>query len=535
MYRILLADDEKIVVDSLSMIINKQYPDQFEIRTVRTGRSLIEQALEFHPDVAIVDIYMPGINGIDAISEISREVGGIIFIIMTAYDRFDYAKEAVKLGVLEYMNKPFNSRDIVGVLDKAIHLIEKRREKRRENLRVREKMEQVTPLIESGFIFTMLFSGGHSQEDLQSFKDLLEIDTDYGCMLAITVGQDSGGGQLTNIVGSGVLLQKNYSDVREKILRIWPRAIVGTVISNLIPVFLPCKEKKPSYEQRVALINDGRRLSIGIQQEREWSCRVGIGSVVELKDSIVSYNEALRALTTAEGRVAHVDDLALYCQYDEEYPIDLENALFDALKSGNPEKCEELASQFFDWMLTTYGQKNISVKLKTLEFVLYAEYIAYNNGGNTYHFSDRAEYLPLVYNAENNSDLKGWFVEHFGAACRNLSSRNNYENQMIVKGRGYIQDNYSRDISLDDVARYLNLSPYYFSKLFKAETGITFMDYLTDLRMARAQELLKDESLSIKEVCAEVGYSDPNYFSRSFKKNVGVTPTVYREGRKSEE
>ena len=105
---------------------------------------------------------------------------------------------------------------------------------------------------------------------------------------------------------------------------------------------------------------------------------------------------------------------------------------------------------------------------------------------------------------------------------------------MIVKGRTYIQENYDQDISLDDVSRHLNLSPYYFSKLFKSETGTTFVEYLTNLRIDRAKELLRDESLSIKEVCASVGYSDPNYFSRAFKKNLGVTPTVYREGLRNE-
>ena len=256
-----------------------------------------------------------------------------------------------------------------------------------------------------------------------------------------------------------------------------------------------------------------------------------------MKDSMVSYTEAMRALASAEGRAVHVDDLALSLRYEEEYSIDLENALFDALKSGDPENCEKAAAQFFDWMLTTYGQKNISVKLKALEFVLFADYVSYNSsGGRTYHFNERAEYLPLVYNAENNSDVRSWFIERFGAACRHMTSgKENYENGMIIKGRKFITENYDKDISLDDVSRHLNLSPYYFSKLFKSETGTTFVEYLTNLRMERAQELLKDESLSIKEICAAVGYADPNYFSRTFKKNVGVTPTVYREGSKNEE
>ena len=96
----------------------------------------------------------------------------------------------------------------------------------------------------------------------------------------------------------------------------------------------------------------------------------------------------------------------------------------------------------------------------------------------------------------------------------------------------YIQENYKKDLSLDALSKELDISPYYFSKLFKEETGSNFVEYLTNLRMSRAKELLKDEKLSMKEICMEVGYSDPNYFSRIFKKNFGMTPTEYRESEK---
>ena len=76
----------------------------------------------------------------------------------------------------------------------------------------------------------------------------------------------------------------------------------------------------------------------------------------------------------------------------------------------------------------------------------------------------------------------------------------------------------------------MDISPYYFSKLFKEETGENFIEYLTSLRINKAKELIQNSSLSMKEICAEVGYADPNYFSRIFKKNVGATPTEYKEG-----
>ena len=101
---------------------------------------------------------------------------------------------------------------------------------------------------------------------------------------------------------------------------------------------------------------------------------------------------------------------------------------------------------------------------------------------------------------------------------------------VIDKAKVYIQAHYQKDISLDDVSREVNISPYYFSKLFKEETGQNFIEYLTQIRMEHAKQLMeKDTELSMKEVCIACGYQDPNYFSRIFKKNMGQTPTEYKE------
>lgn len=91
----MLADDEGIVIDSLRFIIEKEFGDQCEIRYAKTGRSVIELAESFRPDIAIMDIQMPGINGIEAMREIREQNSNVIFIVMSAYDKFDYAKEAI--------------------------------------------------------------------------------------------------------------------------------------------------------------------------------------------------------------------------------------------------------------------------------------------------------------------------------------------------------------------------------------------------------------------------------------------------------
>ena len=174
MYRVLLADDEGIVRDSLKMIIEKNFPGECDIEMARTGRDVIEMAEEFRPDIVFMDIQMPGINGIEAIREIKKVNQTAEFIVLSAYDKFDYAKEAVNLGVLEYMTKPFEKTTICTVLKRAIGVIDSRRKKRSDDLLIREKMETVTPIIENGFIYATMFNE-YAQEDVENYKSLLGL------------------------------------------------------------------------------------------------------------------------------------------------------------------------------------------------------------------------------------------------------------------------------------------------------------------------------------------------------------------------
>ena len=156
MYKIMLADDEGIVIDSLKFIIEKEFGDICIIEYAKTGRSVIELAESFRPDIAIMDIQMPGINGIDAMKEIRQTNSSTVFIVMSAYDKFDYAKEAIKLGVLEYITKPMEKTKIITALQKAMEMIDREKEKRSNELLVKEKLETVVPIIESGLIYNIL-------------------------------------------------------------------------------------------------------------------------------------------------------------------------------------------------------------------------------------------------------------------------------------------------------------------------------------------------------------------------------------------
>lgn len=531
MYKIMLADDEGIVIDSLKFIIEKEFGDACEVEYAKTGRRVIELAERFRPDIAVMDIQMPGISGIEAMKEIRRTNPGVVFIVMSAYDKFDYAKEAINLGVLEYLTKPMNRDRITQTLKKAMLQIDHERTKRSNDLLIKEKLETVVPIIESGLIYNILFQE-HFQEDIDNYKNLLGIEQDYGYMIGIVCGEEQQGNHMTNAVGAGVRLQSHYQEVRELLKEYFP-GIVGSITANKIPVFVPCGEGRMEYNERIELIEKARELTRKMRKRLDIGFRIGIGSVKSLRNQLESYREALNALINSTGSVAHVEDLPLVCEYEDNYPIDLENRLFDAVTGGDSDVASVCAERFFDWMEESYSQDVMDIRLKVLEFVLWAEHIAYKNGGMTYHFTERTEYMPTVMQLEGLEELRRWFVEKMTGACRNVATKREEKSSGIIeKAKDYIERHYKKDLSLDDVSREVNISPYYFSKIFKEETGENFVEYVTNIRIAKAKELLRGTGCSMKEICTMVGYSDPNYFSRSFKKKVGVTPTEYKEGKR---
>lgn len=528
MYRLLLADDEGIVIDALKFIINKNFPGIFQIETAKTGRSVIELAESYRPEIAIMDIQMPGINGIEAIKEIKKFNASTVFVVLSAYDKFDYAKEAINQGVLEYLNKPIVQDQIVDVLNRATALIDKEKDRRRSELIIREKMETVIPIIENGLVQNLLFRE-HFEEDIHNFKNILSIEEEYGYMVVLICGEEQVGNHMTNAVGATIRMQNAYKDIRE-VISGFLHGPIGDPMANKIPILVPCKANKLDYNERIEVIDRCRELVRKLASSYDLYFRAGIGGVKTLSELKDSYDEAIRSLLFMDGKVGHASDLPINCTYEENYPIDMEKLLFEQTQKGDADGAALTAGQFFDWMVENYLDDMMDIKLKVLEFVLWAEHLSYEEGGREYRFESRQDYLPTVYSCEDIEELKQWFIEKVSSASRNVYTRKEQGSETVIeKARKYIMAQFNKDISLDDVSREVDISPYYFSKVFKEETGQNFIEYLTELRIERAKDLLTNSNLSIKEICIESGYADPNYFSRIFRKNVGVTPTEYRE------
>lgn len=528
MYRILLADDEGIMLEAEKRIIESNFGTECEICCAKSGRMLIEQAETFRPDIAFIDIQMPGINGIDAMREITRTHKGIIFVIISAFDKFDYAKEAINLGVLEYLTKPVSKKVILDVLTRAMHRVDERRQKRSADLQIREKLETVIPIIENGFISSILLQ--EAAAEYSHYRELLDIREPYGYTLVLGFGDAIEGGKLTNPVGITVKAQAFYPKCREVIRDYWEKIIIGPMLSNRIVMVVPHKEKEMKYEERIQIIERCRTMLRKLEEHVEAKFCVGIGGNNKMEEMNYSYQEACRAFSEGKSRVSHYQDLPQNRMVEENYPAEVEQALFKAIERGEQEGCRRNANIFFQWMVENYGEYRDNIELKVLEFVMRAETEASLSGKREYGFLDRKDYMRMLREAADYGQMQAWFLKQLEEVCRQRQEENESQSNSVVKmAQNYIRQNFRRDISLEEVSRKVNISPYYFSKLFKEESSENFIDYLTRIRMQEAKRLLKDRSLTIKQVCAMCGYSDPNYFSRMFKKQEELTPSEYRE------
>lgn len=527
MYRILIADDEGIMLESIKSIIRQQFGEGYEVATAKSGRAAIEQAETFHPDIVFMDIQMPGINGIQAIREIRKFNSAALFYVISAYDKFDYAKEAISLGVERYLMKPITKNTVISVVEEAVAKVDEKRRVRSDQLKIQEKLETVIPVVENSFISNMLLQ--NDWQDEEYYKQLLDVTEEYGYVIVIQFGTEYRDGRLISPVGMNVRAQNFYPEFRA-VVKSYLRCIIGSVMSNRVVVVVPNEKPSLDYEGRIRVIEDTRQILSRLENRLEAKFRGGIGRTRKMKDLRDSYQEAYQALQESDSRVVHVDDISVRGVYDGEFPVETEEAMFQLAQKGDVEGMRREANRFFDWMVQKYPREKDNIRLKVLEFILQTEKYAFQAGVVNYGFTYRKDYLSTVMALDDYEQLRQWFLDKMTAVCTSVHNRREERSEsVVIRAQNYIQENYGKDISLDDVSKEVNISPYYFSKLFKEESGENFIEYLTRIRMEHAKEMLKNPELSIKEVGMRSGYADPNYFSRIFKKQTDMTPREFRE------
>jgi len=512
-YNILLTDDEKIVTDSLTMILNKNFAEQVKIFTANSGTKALEEVRSQNIDILFMDISMPGISGLEAVSLIKQLNPNIIVIILTAYDKFQYAQQALNMGAFKYLTKPVNRNLIIQTVRDAMNAVDDERGKQTDSIKLHQKLNVVSPMVESDFIYSCIFNNGNT--DFTDYLDYFGItDSDYffAC-LEVPETSASNRGSI-------------YEKIRE-ILSSKCRCIIGSFMGNRVTIFFPLASGgMDSFSEKIQHELMGELFTL-LSIQISAKIKIGVSGIEHnIEDAQKAYNAASVLLNKIDQGIEFSGVQSV--QKNVPQTTKAAQKLLTSIRLGDSANAGEYARECATSILAEYKNEPDKIKGALFELIIQEKNVvvemnpSYENPAIDSAFS-------FFEKTDSTQEQIGYLAERSmecAVEIQNLKSQS--ENPIIKKARIYIEEHLADLQGLEPLAQILNVSPFYLSKLFKEETGETFINYLTSMRLEKAKKMLKDGSMIIKEITADVGYNDQNYFSKLFKQRFGVSPTEYR-------
>jgi len=363
MMKLLIADDEYLVIDSLKYIVDRFVRDAEVVGTAKSGREAIEKAMELKPDIVFMD--MPGIDGMEAIKQIKAIDNDIIFVIITAFEYFNYAKEAINLGVHDYLLKPINRGKVVETLESICTVIAAKREAVQREILLKEKMNKVIPHLEGQFIYSQLFDG-NAVKDAAFYEEVFGMRIGHGyVMMAIVEDMESREKQ----EGIRISLDKQrFYDVFSHELKNLCQCLIGPPLLDKVVAYVPADERVDAYEARNMAIGIAKRLAEKINRNVDIKYKIGIGRGYDLDNFSRSYNEAnMSACLKNEDDVIHFEDIMAKGSVADMYPESQEKELISKLLSVDAEGAKDAFERIFLWLTMNYKEDTDRIKSRIIE------------------------------------------------------------------------------------------------------------------------------------------------------------------------
>ncbi len=496
---LLIADDEQPVLDSLQDTLKRFRPEIRVAAAVSSGREAVEAAAEFSPDIVVMDVSMPGISGLDALREIQRNHPQAVSLLLTAYERFDVAQEALELGVYDYILKPFTRKKILTALDGAAERVRRSQGGETAFLADLEKMRQVEGLLEMAFMRSITL-GRPDTEILGFLRQSSGLRGEEGRVLVL---EDPGGGGAASLED---LVKQFRFRYRSLAAEDEPGRRLLCVVDSRDTGDAGGRRDMDRFLGELV-----RRRRQGEGRRKAGVPVWGIGGRHPLEEAAFSYREALedKEIRGAEqpGRLDRGETpLGFYREQGREF--------LTALRKGR----EEVLNQLIRHIVENPSWDWESKRLLCFDLARKAEAELGHPLGERYELAG----------ADTPEELFSRFrmILHLG---RQRLSRVDHGDipSLLERAMKQMESRYSEALQQADIAEELGISSSYLSQLFSKHCGFGFVDYLTEIRMNRARELLCRDGFSIQDVSYAVGYQDPNYFGRLFKREVGVSPSRY--------
>lgn len=517
MYTYVVIDDESLIRKGT---IKKLQPMEDRITCIGeadNGKSGLELIEEVHPDFVILDMQMPVMGGLELLPCLAEKYPDMPLIVISGYRDFDYVKQAISADAIDYILKPFSKQAIQECVSRAIE----RLENSQTLSRISDSDDQREAACYEYDIqyLTNLILGYRTVEGSISSSRLNFINNTHRLVL------------LTLYFGSSSEMQK--VDIQRWLedggfgdLALYLSSTASAQMGFLV-LFMPNTEvirTRRLVEQISSSLTDylhhlNYSLLIGISQAHS--------DLSELHTAFTETSASLNRQKLGE------DSETIFYYREEEAPQnfvwDQEEEFLFRVEAGMSEEVRTLVGRLFELMRSTSG------------FTLAdAKYYCYSLSGqcrgilNYYLKQDTPKSSNSIQNVVNYifclDELKDYYLQFFLNIAEMLKTESIYSGDDVVeKIQTYMQHNYQKNLTQDFIASLFYLNRSYLSTLFKQKTGMKFVDYLNEIRIEKSKELLKDSSRKMYQISKAVGYDNPKYFFRVFKKKTGMTPEQYRE------
>ncbi|MBC8016477.1 MAG: response regulator [Sporomusaceae bacterium] len=531
MYKLLIADDEQLERQALRFIIETKLPDIEVIGETGDGASALHISKTEKPDIVLMDIRMPGINGLEAAKSIRDALPDTVIIMLTAMEEFTYAKEALTIGASEYLLKPVRPDDLVRVLSEITVKIGVRKAKIQEEMCLRKSMEEAIPFIQMSFLYDLISGNIKEIAQFQERLNFLGIKLNFGVALVIDIEKFK---QLTDSdseLKKQVKKQRIYQLVCSVV---GERGLVSHFCSDNLVVLLGFKEN-----YTVDFIKDDvKNTATGIQESilriLDISIRIGIGryynNPLELhKSYLEAMNAGQQRFFIGDSHIVHVEDIPYLSTGPFNYPFHYERAVQDKVRCGDRKQAKKVLRELLNEIFSSKASIE-TAKACVLELLIVLSRSAVEGGANL----DQLTLLNMkgisgLNGCHSKEQIEQWMLDSLDSFMDNmLKNRSSINLRVINKACDYIIKNCHKNISLEEVAHTVHLSHFYFSRLFKQEKGYNFVDFVTKIRVDRAKAMLQDADYSVVHIASEVGYQDASYFCRVFRHATGMTPKQYQ-------
>lgn len=522
MYQLIIADDEQIECRALEHKIRDLVEEVELLPSVYNGIDLLKSIESYRPDIAIVDINMPGLNGLEAIELLRVKQIGLKIIINTSYSDFAYIQKALQLGASDYLLKPGNQMTMANAIRKVCRELDQER----SALMAHEKDKAVVDSLYQVAAEKWLLS-------------LLWGQPDEICcrLLAASHPEITSGGVFTawRFLFETDIPLPDLSEAGRKLIDYCRRLChcLGVEYGEIFYLFLMPGQLSPDESREYA----AEIVSYGCRKLQEEGILATVG-VSRYKDSESLYPDGICEAKTALSQ--HAEPGFTFFKY-------VRNETSEFLFRGMSAPCAQLLSEgklqeCIDCVSRTLysGRLEESFSLEEQEilrvqvmlFFLELEKEAAKLAGSIYPLSNfHIQNMPEKISGPEK--LCEWLEKEISLFYRSQFVWSSVKNPYIEKAMLYIHENYARDISLEDAGEALGISSFYLSRLFRQEKRITFLEALTSIRIHRAIELLRQTEFPVRDICGQVGYASLPYFYRVFKKQTGFTAGTMRRLLKS--